>query len=117
MVGPTGVLIVEDDLDLRDCVREELEYAGYRVLTASNGREGLEQLESADRPSLILLDLMMPIMNGYQFLAVLRERNPEIPVIVTSAFLEMVAVPEGTSEILAKPFSTAALLAVVNRYC
>lgn len=117
MVGNAGVLIVEDDVDLLDCLREELEYAGYRVLIARNGLEGLEQLESAGRPSVILLDLMMPIMNGYQFLSVLRDRELDIPVVVTSAHLETVAAPEGVSEILPKPFSAKALLAVISRYC
>jgi CheY-like chemotaxis protein len=117
MVGHAGVLIVEDDLDLRDCLREELEQAGHRVLTAGNGREGLELLESAGLPCLVLLDLMMPVMNGFQFLAELRDRQLDVPVVVTSAHLDMPGVPQGASEILAKPFSTAALLAVINRYC
>jgi CheY-like chemotaxis protein len=117
MVGHAGVLIVEDDIDLRDCLREELELAGHRVLPAGNGREGLELLESAGRPCLVLLDLMMPIMNGFQFLAALRDRELDIPVVVTSAHLDMAGVPDGASEILAKPFSAAALLAVINRYC
>ena len=115
--GKRPVLIVEDDIDLRDCVREELEQAGYRVVTAGNGHEGLEQLETNPEPCLIVLDLMMPVMNGYEFLAALRDRDQHIPVVVTSAFLDSVATPEGVSGLLPKPFRMEALLAVLARYC
>jgi CheY-like chemotaxis protein len=117
MASRAGILVVEDDTDLRDCVREELEDAGYGVSTAGNGREGLELLDRGDRPCMILLDLMMPVMTGYEFLAELRGRNTDIPVIVMSAFLDPSAVLEHVSETLPKPFRHTDLLAVVRRYC
>ena len=115
-VAKPSVLVIEDDADLCDCVREELEQAGYHVVTAGNGREGLAQLDANPAPRLILLDLMMPIMNGYEFLAALRSRD-HAPVVLTSAFLENAVIPERVSEILPKPFKTDALLALVARYC
>jgi CheY-like chemotaxis protein len=117
MAGRDSILVVEDDTDLRDCVCEELQDAGYDVSTAGNGREGLAQLERGDRPCLILLDLMMPVMTGYEFLAELRNRAADIPVVVMSAFLDPAAVPVNVSETLPKPFRHTDLLAVVRRYC
>jgi CheY-like chemotaxis protein len=117
MAGGSSILVVEDDTDLRDCVREELEDSGYRVTTAGNGREGLDLLDRGDRPCLILLDLMMPVMTGYEFLAELRGRDADIPVVVMSAFLDAAAVLGPVSETLPKPFRHTDLLAVVRRYC
>jgi CheY-like chemotaxis protein len=117
MAGRASILVVEDDTDLRDCVREELEDAGFHVSTAGNGREGLELLDRGHRPCLILLDLMMPVMTGYEFLAELRGRDADIPVVVMSAYLDPAAVLEHVSETLPKPFRHMDLLAVVQRYC
>ena len=83
----TTVLIVEDDFDLRDALVPVLEYDGHKVVSAANGQEALERLRSMPPPSLILLDLMMPVMNGEQFRAEqLRDpRLASIPVVVVSA--------------------------------
>jgi CheY-like chemotaxis protein len=82
------VLIVDDDADLRDVLRTELTSEGYVVLEAANGQEALAVLLDAPvEPSLILLDLSMPVMTGGQLLAVLRthRRLAEIPVLVMAA--------------------------------
>src|SRR5512132_4356371 len=81
------ILIVEDDVDVRDALMQVLEFEGYRVTGASNGEEALAALRAGGRPSLILLDLMMPVMNGSQFRAAqLADRAlAAIPVIVLSA--------------------------------
>ena len=81
------VLVVEDDEGTREMLRYLVESAGYPVATASNGREALEQLRNGLIPSLILLDLMMPVMDGWQFRAAqLRDGDLlKIPTVVYSA--------------------------------
>ena len=85
----TNILIIEDDLDIRESLVEALESGeGYVVRTAGNGREGLDSLKSsAVLPNLILLDLMMPVMDGYQFRAEQKQSAlyGAIPVVVMSA--------------------------------
>jgi CheY-like chemotaxis protein len=81
-----SVLIVEDDADTREVTRRVLELGGWSVVEAENGRVGLERLASI-RPGVILLDLMMPEMDGFEFVSELR-KNPEwksIPVVVVTA--------------------------------
>ena len=67
--GPCGgILVVDDDPDIRDSLREVLEDEGYEVACVGNGREALDHLKTANpRPCVILLDLMMPVMDGWQF--------------------------------------------------
>ena len=81
-----AVLIVEDDATTRDMLRRSLEREGCAVLEADNGRRGLERLQE-QRPGLILLDLMMPEMDGFEFVATLRQRAEwrTIPVVVVTA--------------------------------
>ena len=67
-MSPSGVLVVDDDPDIRDSLREVLEDEGYEVACVGNGREALDHLKTANpRPCVILLDLMMPVMDGWQF--------------------------------------------------
>jgi CheY-like chemotaxis protein len=80
------VLVVEDDADLRELMRRALEKGGWAVIEAANGRVALERLV-AQRPALILLDLMMPEMDGFQFLEEVRthEEWRAIPIVVVTA--------------------------------
>ncbi len=115
------VMLIEDDDGIREVLRELLEEAGFRVMWAVNGMEALSLLRSGRVPRLILLDLMMPVMGGFEFRTVQR-RDPAlapIPVVVISA-------NEGADgEIsdmqvdgyLSKPFELGRLLDTVNRYC
>jgi two-component system chemotaxis response regulator CheY len=84
------ILVVEDDQNIRDTLRDALELEGYHVLVAVNGQEGLEKIRLLPQPSLVLLDMMMPIMNGREFLnAVLADhRLAPIPVIIVSADID-----------------------------
>src|SRR5947208_16254859 len=88
--GPTTgkrLLVVEDDADVRHALTLFLEGAGHTVRTAANGREALEQLHANGRPDLIVLDLAMPVMNGWEFRGHQR-RDPalaDIPVGVLTA--------------------------------
>jgi DNA-binding response OmpR family regulator len=107
------VLIIDDDSDIRDAVTEVLSFEGHEVFGAAEGEQGLVRCRLV-RPDLVLLDLMMPGMNGWDFLKALRreEAIAEIPVVVVSA---LGRVPElQVAGFLPKPFGLDALVAVVN---
>jgi DNA-binding response OmpR family regulator len=113
------VMVVEDDFAIRETLRELLEDEGFRVSWASNGREALAQLKER-APRLILLDLMMPVMDGWEFRTA-QQRDPDIariPVVVISADHGLEQKVSGLSVAgwLAKPFELDALLAAVKRY-
>jgi CheY-like chemotaxis protein len=110
------VLVVEDDRDIRDSVSAVLEAEGYTVLTAGDGREALTVLEHG-RPCVVLLDLMMPVMNGWDFMAEVRKtrRFDDLPVVVVSAYSERKA--EGVTRVLKKPLNVSQLLGAVADYC
>jgi CheY-like chemotaxis protein len=112
------ILIIDDEADLRDVLKLSMELEGYRCYTAADGEEGLEALEQIPRPGVILLDLMMPGLNGWQFLDRLRSHPPlgEIPVVVMSAFSRMLGAMGGV-EVVRKPIETDALLGIVKKYC
>ena len=109
------VMVVEDDTLIREMVMQILAGEGFTAIGASNGEEALRQLRQEPlTPSLILLDLMMPVMNGWQFRAKQLEDPAlaEIPVIVMSA-TDDGDVP--AEERVGKPFEIDALLAAVGR--
>ncbi|HLL53663.1 MAG TPA: response regulator, partial [Myxococcaceae bacterium] len=114
-----GILIVEDDPDIRMDLAELLESAGYSVLTASNGQDALARLQGGVMPCLILLDLMMPVMNGWDFRAQ-QLKSPsfaDIPVLVLSGAsdVEHHATSLGVAGFIAKPIPLDRLFAEVER--
>ena len=113
------VLVVDDDADIRTMVQLILEASGYRVATASDGADALRHLAANGPPSLILLDLMMPLMGGEEFRAEqLRDpRLASIPVVVVSARPQAAekAARMGALACLQKPFEVEELLDVVRR--
>lgn len=112
----TLVLVVDDDPDILEAVCDILEGEGYRVARARNGREALTRIDE-ERPLLILLDLMMPVMDGHAFAQVLhgRERDRAIPIVVISADGDpQKAAALGARGFLAKPFDIDALLSEVE---
>lgn len=111
------VLIVEDEEDLRELMRDALGMHGYHVVTAQEGAEALQKLDSVGRPCLILLDLLMPGMNGWDFFDRLRERTEfaSVPVIVHSSASDRA--PQGVTRVLQKPLTFERLLSVVGEYC
>jgi CheY-like chemotaxis protein len=115
------VLVVEDDLAIRETLRELLEHQGFKVSAAANGREALADLAGRASPQLILLDLMMPVMDGVEFRTEQRRdpRLAQIPVVVISAEHRPEEKVSGMAVdgFLAKPFALDALLATVQRYC
>jgi CheY-like chemotaxis protein len=113
------VLIVEDDADLREMMAQLLTLEGYAAQTVANGRDALTYLEQGNHPDLILLDLMMPIMDGWEFRRRQRD-NPDlahVPVVVLSALDHSRAVDLGGAAFLKKPLDFDRLLELVRRYC
>ena len=111
------VLAVEDDADLRKFYGTILEEDGHEVRLAADGRDGLSHLEWA--PDLILLDLMMPVMDGYEFLRRLRAspQGADIPVLVLSASLPPGRMTlQGAQAVLRKPFDFDRLLRTIDMY-
>ena len=118
--APKGeVLVVEDDFAIRETLRELLEDEGYDVSWASNGQEALHVL-SRRAPRVILLDLMMPVMDGWEFRHAQRQDPAlaSIPVVVISAdhALEHKVAAMAVDGWLAKPFELDALLTTLRRY-
>lgn len=114
------ILVVEDDPDITESLCDVLHSEGYEVVTASNGKEGLDRLREIGRPCLILLDLMMPVMSGGEFLAVLRRTDAiaAIPVIIVSAWSNEGAQLRAQSQgFVNKPISIDALLEATHRFC
>jgi CheY-like chemotaxis protein len=116
------VLVVEDDEDVRETVAGILEDEGYRVGRAANGLEALAYLrDAAPLPGVILLDLMMPVMNGWEFRAAQQaeRRLAAVPVVVLSGDAQVVQKAErlGAVAVLGKPVSILHLLEVVGRCC
>jgi len=119
MRGSDPILIVEDDPDVRDTLREVLESEGLSVMTATNGKEALERLASSPRPCMILLDLLMPVMNGLEVLDALRldPRLATIPVIIVSAHDHLAGQAKGATGFLKKPVDLDVLVETVQRAC
>jgi CheY-like chemotaxis protein len=116
-----NILIVEDDQDVRESTAMILEAAGYSVVTAAHGEEALRQLRSSAPCCLILLDLYMPVMNGWAFRAEqLRDPNlASIPVVVVSAdgAVGQRAADLGARGYVGKPIDFDRLLALVGAHC
>ncbi|HTN88746.1 MAG TPA: response regulator [Sorangium sp.] len=112
------VLIIDDEEGIRETLRMTLELEGYEVHTAEHGRAALEALEGTLRPGVILVDLMMPIMNGWEFIAAVMQdrRFSTIPILVLTAFPDRAGALPARS-VLSKPISLDALLDVVHHYC
>jgi CheY-like chemotaxis protein len=115
---PRRVLIVDDDIDIREALAEALSDEGYETRMAANGRDALQLLRSdaTSRESVILLDLMMPILDGYGFLEAQRE-DPQlaaIPVAIITAGASPDRARLGSAPILTKPVDMAKLLRVLD---
>ena len=113
-------MIVDDDLDIRDSMQEILEDQGYAVVTACDGADALAQLRGGLRPRLILLDLMMPVMDGFAFCQEWK-KDPAlsvVPVIVISADAAVTkkAAACGATGFLDKPLNLQTLIEAVERY-
>jgi CheY-like chemotaxis protein len=111
-----SILIVDDDADIRGVLSEFLEYEGYSVATAAHGREALGFLRTHARPSVVLLDLMMPTMDGFQFREE-QKRDPaiaSIPVIVMTARGALESGAIDVAQVLPKPLELERLMAALD---
>jgi CheY-like chemotaxis protein len=111
MATAKSVLIVEDETELRDSLRELMEEEGYEVLVAADGREALEQLASA-RPSVVILDLIMPVMSGNELYDAM-QADPSlatIPIIISTS--DPSRSPSGVP-VMKKPVNIRRLIALV----
>jgi CheY-like chemotaxis protein len=111
-----AVLVVEDDEDTRDAVATALETEGFHVFRAENGASALEMLKTMPHPSLILADLMMPVMDGWQLIGALSQddRLATLPVVVVSASTQ--ESPAGYMR-MKKPIDLDDLTKIVSELC
>lgn len=116
--APRLVLVVDDEADLLEIVADRLEGAGYRVLTARDGREALERVRT-DRPACVILDLKMPGLSGFDALPEIRRAAPAAHVIVLTGSpnrpLAQACRARGADEFLLKPFDAGELLRLTAR--
>ena len=117
MRGGAPVLVVDDDPLIRTSISEILDLEGYPVATAANGAEALTAVEQS-RPSLVLLDMRMPVMDGWGFAGALDERGIQLPILVMTAAqsAETWAREVKADGYLAKPFELVDLLDAVERH-
>jgi CheY-like chemotaxis protein len=115
---PASILVVEDDVDVRDVMEEYLTSRGYEVIPAANGKQALDFLFSSDPrspPDLVVLDLMMPLVTGWQVLQAMRgdRRLAAIPVVVVTAVAG--DRPVKVKALLSKPFNVESLERIVSQ--
>jgi CheY-like chemotaxis protein len=117
--APT-ILVVDDEPYMIRLLQHHIERAGYRMIKATNGREALDRIRE-DKPRLVLMDVMMPEINGLEVLAEVRKdpATKDLPVIIMTAnaqrFTREEAESAGVSAFLTKPFSPTQLMAEVRR--
>jgi two-component system chemotaxis response regulator CheY len=115
-VAGKRVLVVDDDPDIRELLFTALEDEGFEVVPAGNGQEALAIIKTF-RPDVIVLDLMMPVMDGWQFAAELRSRDEDIPLVLLSAARDLRSHAKALSaaDIIEKPFDLSELLPKIAR--
>lgn len=116
------ILLVEDEVLLREGIQEVLEVHGFKVIGAADGVEALEWLEQVS-VTLVITDLVMPNMNGVDFIERVRQTHPDLPIVVTSGStgsvmkrlgIESIRVPGAMASIM-KPFKASELMAVIKQ--
>jgi DNA-binding response OmpR family regulator len=116
MTMPKTILVVDDKANIRNLVRDYLEAEGFRVVVAANGQMGLH-VARQEKPDVILLDIMMPEMDGYEFLRTYRKES-NAPIILLTAKLEesdkVIGLELGADDYVTKPFGMRELLARVR---
>lgn len=113
-VGPC-LLLVEDEHDIREQLRELFEEEGFQVVEARNGLEALHCLKQGLAPAIVLMDLMMPRMNGWELLQNMRRdaQIPDVPIVVTSAMGDTQLLPRDVA-FIRKPYTMEGLLDSVH---
>ncbi len=119
MNDPVGarILVIEDDPAIRLGLQKTLAFEGYEVLGAEDGESGLE-IAFSSRPDLIILDLMLPRLNGYEVCRTIRKHDPAIPILILSAkdqeIDKIMGLDLGADDYVTKPFSTRELAARIK---
>jgi DNA-binding response OmpR family regulator len=117
MTSMKSLLIIEDDISILRGLKDNLEFEGYRVVTETNGKKGL-QLALEKNPDLLLLDLMLPGINGYEICRKLKKEKPLLPVIMLTArgteMDKVSGLDTGADDYITKPFSLPELLARIR---
>lgn len=113
-----SILVVEDESSIRETLRFALEMEGYTVFTASNGQEGIDLLATIPKPCMILLDLMMPVMDGWGFVEAIEKDLllTSIPVVVVTAFSDKLKTVKAR-DVIKKPVDLDALSKVAQQWC
>jgi CheY-like chemotaxis protein len=117
--GGVHILVVDDEEGIREAFADLLADKGYEVSLAADGKQALEICHARQAPDLIFVDLMMPVMDGAEFIRV-KDADPElshVPVCVMTAFAGSARIPATTALVLRKPLGSADLFAVVKRFC
>jgi CheY-like chemotaxis protein len=113
------ILLAEDHLDSREAMRALLEAHGYRVVEASNGREAVERALD-ERPDLVLMDIMMPEMDGFEATRVLRSQDPtrSLPILAVTAMdgAQGLSLQAGANDFIATPIDTRGLMAKIRHW-
>jgi len=118
---PRKILVVDDEVDLLETVRFPLELEGYKVLVSYNGEDALSQARK-EKPDLIILDLMLPKLDGYKVCRLLKfdERYKHIPILMLTAKTQekdkILGMETGADEYITKPFEMDYLMEKVKRY-
>ena len=117
IAGRRRVLVIEDEPDLVRGLRDALEFEGFEILSAGRGREGIK-LARERSPDLVLLDLMLPDMNGFSVCEEIRTANPVLPIIMLTARSQEIdkirGLEVGADDYVTKPFSVGELVARIN---
>ncbi len=115
------ILIIEDDLDIRDIIKFQLEQAGYQVIEASNGEEGIDLMKKGSnllQVGLVITDIRMPKVNGIETINYIRANAPSIPIMVVTGYPDMdlaiSLLEKGVKDFLVKPVEKDALLNKVS---
>lgn len=113
------ILVIEDEDEARQILGQILEFEGFQVVGAANGAEALDYLRASEQPCLIVLDILMPVMDGRQFrAAMLKDQSlAQIPVVVVSALEPSAAADLAAMRVFKKPLDVNALIAVVKENC
>ncbi len=113
------VTIIEDDTEFRNMLRELLEEEQYRVIAVSNGAEALETLRGDAVPNVILLDVSMPVMDGFDFLRFRNDdpRLAQVPVVLVTNARPHERPTIGVNDVVRKPIDIDEILFAIKRYC
>ncbi|HXL14465.1 MAG TPA: response regulator [Methylomirabilota bacterium] len=113
------VLVVDDEEPVRQVAFEILSHLGYSVVTVPSGEEAVEGIKNGTNPDVVLLDIIMPGMNGYQTLRALREIEPDLPILISTGYSDRAAaaslIEEGANGFVNKPYHIETLAAQLEK--